>query len=112
MSEQELITEEDYTREVQRTYAGADTVVEKLNLGALGLAGESGEVIDQIKKHLFQGHEIDQEKMADELGDVLWYYMLILKTLGFTLQEVMGRNIEKLRRRYPDGFAVERSIYR
>jgi NTP pyrophosphatase (non-canonical NTP hydrolase) len=95
-----------------RTYAGADTVIDKLNLGALGLAGESGEVIDQIKKHLFQGHEINQEKMLDELGDVLWYYMLILKAMGFTLQEVMGCNIEKLRRRYPSGFAVERSVSR
>jgi NTP pyrophosphatase (non-canonical NTP hydrolase) len=112
MSEQQLITEQEYTSEVLGTYAGADTVIDQLNLGALGLAGESGEVVDQIKKCLFQGHEIDRLKMVDELGDVLWYYTLICKAMGITLQEVMQHNVAKLRRRYPDGFAVERSVNR
>jgi len=113
MAEQQLITEQDYTREVLRTYAGApNSTLDKLTLGALGLAGESGEVIDMIKKRLFQGHEIDQEKLLDELGDVYWYYTLILQAMGYSLQEVMRCSIEKLRRRYPDGFEIERSVNR
>ena len=41
--------------------------------GVMGLCGESGEVIDLVKKHLHQGHEINKEKIIDELGDVCWY---------------------------------------
>ncbi|MGH2496526.1 MAG: nucleoside triphosphate pyrophosphohydrolase family protein [Ktedonobacteraceae bacterium] len=113
MAEQQLITEHEYTSEVLRTYAGTpNSTLDKLTLGALGLAGESGEVIDMIKKRLFQGHDIDQNKLLDELGDVFWYYTLILQSMGYSLQEVMSRNIEKLRHRYPDGFEAERSVNR
>ena len=112
MPKQELITEQKYAHEVMRTYAGSPDDLSKLTLGALGLAGESGEVIDMIKKRLFQGHTIDQEKLLDEMGDVYWYYTLILQTMGYSLQEVMSCNIAKLRRRYPGGFEVERSVNR
>ena len=112
MSEQELITEQEYVHEVMRTYAGSPDDRSKLTLGALGLAGESGEVIYLIKKQLFQGHTIDQEKLLDEMGDVYWYFTLILQTMGYSLQQVMNCNIAKLRRRYPRGFEVERSVNR
>lgn len=80
--------------------------------GVLGLAGESGEVVDLVKKHLFQGHELDKEKLVDELGDVCWYVAIIAKGLGYSLEEIMRMNIEKLLKRYPNGFEVERSINR
>jgi len=67
------LTEHFYIQEILRTYAGSDETRDKLCLGALGLAGEVGEVVDQVKKHLFQGHGIDRAKLRDELGDVLWY---------------------------------------
>ena len=41
--------------------------------GVMGLCGESGEVIVIVKKHLAQGHELDKDKIAKELGDVAWY---------------------------------------
>jgi NTP pyrophosphatase (non-canonical NTP hydrolase) len=104
--------EQQYVTEILRTYAGADDSISKLTLGALGLAGEAGEVIDLIKKHVFQGHTIDQEQLGDELGDVLWYFMLICHTAGCSLEEVMTRNVEKLHRRYPQGFEANRSVYR
>ena len=110
--EQPLLTEHFYIQEILRTYAGPDEVREKLCLGALGLAGESGEVVDQVKKFLYQGHEIDRTKMLAELGDVLWYFTLICHATGSTFREVMRGNVEKLRRRYPQGFAAERSIWR
>ena len=80
--------------------------------GTLGLAGESGEVADHIKKHLFQGHELDKENLINELGDICWYIAIMAEGLGYTLEEVMKLNIEKLMKRYPDGFDRERSINR
>ena len=106
------MTEQQYIAEILRTYAGADDQMSKLTLGALGLAGETGEVIDMIKKRVFQSHAIDQEKLRDELGDVLWYFMLICHTGGYSLEEVMIANVAKLHRRYPNGFEAERSIHR
>jgi NTP pyrophosphatase (non-canonical NTP hydrolase) len=106
------MTEQEYMREILRTYAGSDEMREKLCLGALGLSGESGEVADLVKKQLFHGHPLDLQKLRDELGDVLWYFMFICDTLGISLEEVMAGNVEKLRTRYPDGFEAERSIAR
>lgn len=79
---------------------------------ALGLAGESGEVADLIKKWQFQGHELSAEKVKNELGDICWYIALMATALDFTLDEVLQMNIDKLKNRYPDGFEVERSIER
>lgn len=75
----------------------------------LGLAGETGEVVDQIKKHLDHGHDLDLDHLADELGDVLWYIAAICDATGLHMGRVMERNIWKLERRYPDGFSEERS---
>lgn len=79
---------------------------------ALGLAGESGEVADLIKKHLFQGHELNKEKIVDELGDILWYIAIMAEGLGVEMEVIPTHNINKLRKRYPNGFEAERSINR
>lgn len=106
------MTEEEYRTTILRYYTGPDKASSTLTLAALGLAGETGEVVDQIKKHLFQGHEIDRRQLRDELGDVLWYLMLLCQTMDYTLDEIMVANVEKLARRYPDGFDPERSRQR
>jgi len=80
--------------------------------GILGLCGETGEVADQIKKHLYQGHELSREDLINELGDVCWYIAQLASSMGTDLNTVLEKNIEKLRLRYPDGFSVERSLYR
>lgn len=80
--------------------------------GVMGLCGESGEAIDIVKKHLAQGHELDQEKLVKELGDVAWYLAETAYALDVPLEEVLQRNIEKLRARYPEGFDIDRSIRR
>lgn len=103
---------QEYANEVRRTYAGSDGLYEKLCLGALGLAGESGEVVDLIKKTLFQEHELDVDSLLDEMGDVLWYLTLICDALGVSLEVPMLLNVAKLRKRYPDGFEAWRSIHR
>ena len=80
--------------------------------GVMGLCGESGEAIDIVKKWLAQGHELDREALIKELGDVAWYLAETAHALGVPLEEVCSRNIEKLRRRFPEGFSEEESIHR
>ena len=80
--------------------------------GVMGLCGESGEVIDIVKKHLAQGHELDKEKIIKELGDVAWYMAEIATVLDVELEEVLVQNIEKLKKRYPEGFSKEKSVNR
>lgn len=80
--------------------------------GVMGLCGESGEAIDIVKKHLAQGHELDREHLIKELGDIAWYLAETATALDVTLEEVLSGNIEKLKKRYPEGFDKERSIQR
>lgn len=83
-----------------------------LQNAALGLAGESGEFADVIKKASFQGHEIDPKHLSEEVGDILWYCALAARALNRDLGEIAQENIDKLTRRYPNGFEQERSIHR
>ena len=78
----------------------------------MGLCGESGEVIDMVKKHLHQGHELSREKLIKELGDIAWYLAEVATVLGYDLEDILQANIDKLRKRFPEGFEVERSLHR
>ena len=80
--------------------------------GVMGLCGEAGEAIDIVKKHLHQGHELDKDKLAKELGDIAWYLAETATALDISLEDVLAGNIEKLRSRYPEGFSSEKSIHR
>lgn len=80
--------------------------------GVMGLCGESGEAIDIVKKHLAQGHDLDREALIKELGDVAWYLAETAYALDVSLEEVLERNVAKLRARYPDGFDTEKSANR
>ena len=80
--------------------------------GVMGLCGESGEAIDLVKKHLHQGHELNKEALIKELGDIAWYLAELASVLDVSLEEVLVRNIEKLKKRYPEGFDSEQSIHR
>ena len=102
---------DDYQREAMRTAgeAGRDEwLFEKL----LGLSEEVGEVLGLIKKAEFHGRALDLDALKNELGDVLWYLAAIAHWYGFDLSDVASANVEKLRKRYPDGFSVERSVNR
>ena len=80
--------------------------------GVMGLCGEAGEAIDLVKKHLHQGHELEKEKLAKELGDIAWYLAETAYALEIPLEDIFEANIEKLKKRYPEGFDAERSINR
>ena len=78
----------------------------------MGLCGESGEAIDIVKKWLAQGHELDREKLVKELGDIAWYLAETAYALEIPLEEIFRGNIEKLAKRYPEGFSAQRSVER
>jgi NTP pyrophosphatase (non-canonical NTP hydrolase) len=79
----------------------------------LGLAGEAaGEVVDIIKKGLYHGHEMSQDDLCEELGDVLFYLAAIATVSQLKLSDIATMNVRKLKARYPDGFDRERSVNR
>ena len=80
--------------------------------GVMGLCGESGEVIDIVKKHLAQGHDLNKDKIIEELGDVLLYVAEVAYVLNVELEDVFKLNIDKLSKRYKNGFSVSDSINR
>ena len=65
--------------------------------GVMGLCGESGEVIDIVKKHLAHDHPLDHAHLIEELGDVAWYLAETADALGISLEKVFVNNIEKLK---------------
>ena len=67
---------------------------------------------DIVKKHLHQGHELDKDKLIKELGDVAWYLAEACFALDIELETVLNLNIEKLKKRYPEGFEVNKSVNR
>lgn len=86
--------------------------IQQLQNGLMGLNGEAGEAIDILKKHLFQGHDLDKEHIAKELGDCCWYIALAADALGYSLSKIMYENIKKLEARYPEGFDSNLSVNR
>jgi NTP pyrophosphatase (non-canonical NTP hydrolase) len=76
---------------------------------AAGLSEEAGEVLGLVRKHLYMRHQIDRERIKKELGDALWCLAAVATCLGLTLDEVAAKNLEKLERRYPEGYSDEAS---
>lgn len=101
-----------YQVEALRTAAMSPSWPHRQGVFALGLSGESGEVADIIKKEVGHGHEAEPERIAKELGDVLWYLAVLADHYGYSLSAVATMNIDKLKARYPEGFSTERSINR
>lgn len=106
------MTINEYQKAALRTESGMSKEYPRLLNGLMGLNGEAGECIDILKKHLFQGHALDAEHMAKELGDVAWYLAVSADAIGYDLETVMHMNVDKLKARYPDGFDTEHSLHR
>lgn len=102
------MTAREYQIAALRT-AGTEDKDALLVNGVMGLAGESGECVDIVKKHLFQKHTLDREHLAKELGDVAWYLAVTAYAIGYDLDDILRMNVEKLKKRYPDGFDADRS---
>lgn len=102
------MTGNEFQKHALRT-AGEMNKLDMLVNGVMGLAGEAGECVDLVKKVLFQEHELDEHRLAKELGDVAWYLAVTAYAIDYPLDEVFVGNVEKLKERYPDGFDPERS---
>nr|DAR48666.1 MAG TPA: NTP-PPase-like protein [Bacteriophage sp.] len=79
---------------------------------AIGLSGEVGELNDMIKKWIFHNTPLDKEHVKKEIGDVMWYVAMMCESFGFSLDDVMQTNVDKLVARYPDGFDTYRANHR
>ena len=90
--------------------------IERLTTAGVGLAAESGEFLEIVKKMVFQGkpwNEGNREHLIIELGDTMWYVMQACMALDVSLDDVVRRNVEKLEKRYPGGsFDVNHSEHR
>ena len=80
--------------------------IERLTTSGVGLAAESGEFLEIVKKMVFQGkpwNSDNREHLIIELGDVMWYVMQACAALDVPIEEVVAGNVEKLKKRYPGG---------
>ena len=102
----------DYQLKAERTVDGTLSAKENLCNLTLGLNGECGEVTELIKKHLFHDHKIEQKKLIEEIGDVMWYLTNIATFFKIPMTYILDENIKKLEERYPEGFSKEKSINR
>jgi len=107
------VTLNEYQQAAMRTASGMNyEQYGAIMNAALGICGESGEVADLVKKAAFQGHDLDREHVAKELGDCFWYLAVGAEAIGYTLEEIGQMNKAKLEARYPNGFEAERSLHR
>ena len=80
--------------------------IERLLTAGVGINAEGGEFLEIIKKVIFQGKpwdEANKEHLFIELGDLMWYVAQACMALGYSLDEVVARNVKKLEKRYPGG---------
>lgn len=81
-------------------------------MATMGLSGEVGELNDMIKKWIFHKSDMDITHAKKELGDIMWYIACMAESFGWSLDEIMRMNIDKLKARYPDGFNIDRANHR
>ena len=103
----------DYIALVDRLWAIEDTAnLPRLLTAVIGMQSETGEFAEIVKKCVFQGKELDESvkfHLKRELGDIIWYWAQGVMSLGFTPSEIIEENINKLEKRYPNGFEAFRS---
>ena len=87
--------------------------IERLTTSGVGLAAESGEFLEIVKKMVFQGKpwtDDNREHLIIELGDVMWYVAQACMALDVDFEEVLEMNVKKLEKRYPGGsFNIHKS---
>lgn len=102
----------DYQEETKRTMQTRNQQILTVSEMCLGLAGESGEVTDYLKKVYFHDHPLERNKLINELGDTLWYLTALCTIHQIDLERIAEANIQKLKGRYPNGFSRQDSIER
>ena len=101
----------EYQQLAARTINKELSETEKSMHALHGMSAETGELHGLYQK-CYQGHKAAVDHIQKEVGDLLWFIAEYCSAWGWTLDEIAQMNIDKLRKRYPDGFAAERSINR
>lgn len=94
-----------------RVYAAPEHGIDLLH-GAIGLSTEAGEVLDILKKQVFYDKDIDRVHLIEELGDIEWYLQLIRDALDISRDEVIAKNMAKLKVRYGSVWTQEAAMNR
>lgn len=102
----------EYQEKSKRTLNSELPKAGQLHNMIYGIVGETGEVVDEIKKHCYQGHELNVKHIREELGDVMFYIVNLCNVLDMELEEIISENYDKLLKRYPNGFEIKRSVNR
>jgi NTP pyrophosphatase (non-canonical NTP hydrolase) len=92
----------DYEKAAARTINPSLDEKDRLIDAAAGLAEEAGEALSLVRKHLYQGRELDREKLEKELGDALWCLAMTARAADLTLEAIAVANVRKLEQRHPD----------
>jgi len=85
---------------------GKGANINRLTTAAVGISAEGGEFMEIVKKMVFQGkpwNDANREHLIVELGDVMWYVAQACMALDVSFDDVVERNVEKLKARYPGG---------
>jgi NTP pyrophosphatase (non-canonical NTP hydrolase) len=98
------MTLDTYQRNALRTINPGLNDRDRLLDAATGLSEEAGEVLGLVRKRAFQQRDAGRERFVEELGDVLWCLAVTADAMGITLAEIAEANLEKLRRRHPQGY--------
>jgi NTP pyrophosphatase (non-canonical NTP hydrolase) len=90
-----------------------DSLQKRQTHAALGMAGETGETVDIVKKHVIYGKPLDKNKVIEECGDILYYMAVLLDTVDSNIDEAIFENYKKLSARYYKGsYTNEQAIER
>jgi NTP pyrophosphatase (non-canonical NTP hydrolase) len=111
-SEYQELSKRTMPSKVRKNQTVEEFLKDSISNYIMGLAGETGEFIDLVKKEFYHGHPKDDDKKKKELGDILHYWVGLCTYFGYSAEEVATYNIFKLQKRYPKGFSVEDSIKR
>lgn len=102
----------EYQEKAKRTVNTNLKRTEQISNLCMGLCGESGEVVDYLKKGLYHDHKLYKQELIKELGDIMWYLTNIATFFEIPMTFILDENIKKLEERYPEGFSKEKSINR
>lgn len=105
------MTGNEYQELAARTINQGLTFEEQKFHALHGMVGEIGE-IHSIYQKMYQGHAFEVDHVKKEFGDLLWFIAEYCTAKGWSLDDIMRMNIDKLKNRYPDGFKVEQSLHR
>ncbi len=78
----------------------------------IGISTEAGELLDAYKKHFAYGKDLDVVNVGEEIADIMWYISNLCRIKGIDLEEMMQRNIDKLKARYPEKFNQDKALNR